>query len=259
MRQIICIFFILCFLSAPVSALCLFESDYDRDRWTEERIIYDEPEGVPDGWLPLRAVSEHLPIDVSWDEERREVVVYSHDRSLMKTFRYKADKLPAELVIKDGVTYCSPRLLASYLQHRGFLYNGEVYFFNGESKESRLIQPGDSDTFKAKTIAAMYQLKLKLPAKYAFARKYLTGGIVCAPKAETPSEVAGAFAYIYPTVKKPTCYIVGDQKSGTLLANFIVHEAFHVWQYKNGGLDRLDEGEAWEYGQTVQNQLEEIQ
>lgn len=247
-------------ITTPSAAISLFESDYDSDIWSVERITYDIPEDIPDGWIPLRASSEYLPIDVRWDNDRREIVVHSHDlpwtSKAMCTRRYKADNLPVEMIIKDGVTYCSPRLLASFLEQRGFLYNGEVYYFNGESRNSKLVNSGNSQIFKDKVLTVMYELKLKSPDDYAFIRKYLTGGIAYSTKTNVPNAVSGSFAYIYPTVKKPICYIVGDKKSGGRLANFIAHEAFHVWQYKNGGLDRINEEEAWEYGLRIEHLLD---
>ena len=53
-----------------------------------------------------------------------------------------------------------------------------------------------------------------------------------------------------------TCYIVGDSMYGGRLANFIAHEAFHVWQYKNGGLGALAEVKAGDYGIKIENLLD---
>lgn len=260
MKRFVCFILICCTISLPISALSLFESDYDKDRWSIEQVTFDIPEDIPEDWLPLRASSGYLPIEVSWDNDKREIIVYSHDlpwksKSLC-TRRYKADNLPPEMIIKDGVTYCSPRLLSSFLEQRGFLYNNEVYYFNGEMRKSKLIKSGNSELFRDKVLTSIYELKLKSPSDYAFIRKYLTGGIVYSTKTNVPNAVSGSFAYIYPTVKNPTCYIVGDTKYGGRLANFIAHEAFHVWQYKNGGMNRIDEVEAWEYGIKVEKLLD---
>lgn len=54
-------------------------------------------DGIPGGWVPLRKSAEHLPIEVSWDEAKREVVVFSHalpwGNPNLRTFRYKADDM----------------------------------------------------------------------------------------------------------------------------------------------------------------------
>ena len=44
-------------LSFDSKAIYLFKSDYDNDKWTEEKIIYDIPNEVNPNWYPLRTVS----------------------------------------------------------------------------------------------------------------------------------------------------------------------------------------------------------
>ena len=142
--------------NAKIYALNLINSDYDKDKWFVEQIIFDTPKEVPENWLPLRVSSEYLPIDVNWDNDKREIIVYSHDlpwtNKSLCIRRYRADNLPVEMMIIDGVTYCSPRLISSFLEQRGFLYEDKVYYFNKELKKSKLINSGNSYLFKEKVL-----------------------------------------------------------------------------------------------------------
>lgn len=261
MRRIICIMLIICLLSVPTQALNLVKADYDKDKWEVETITFDLPDTVPESWYPLKAVSEYLPIDVSWDEEKREIVVVSHDmrwkNKMLFTFRYKADNLPIEMKIQDGVTYCNGRLLASYLCQRGFLYQGEVYFLDGESHKSKLIKPGDyGAAVKEKTLATMYEIKMKIPEEYKFIRKYLSGGITYVTPEQSAASNKMAMGYVYSARKTPICYIVGDSHYNGLLAQIIAHEAYHVYEYRTYGY--TNEIEPTKHGRKIKNLLDEI-
>lgn len=261
MRRIICIMLIICLLPVSTQALYLVESDYDKDKWCIEHISFEPVDTIPEGWYPLKAVSEYLPIDVSWDEEKREIIVVSHDlqwkNKAMCTFRYKADNLPIEMKIKDGVTYCNARILSSYLRQRGFLYKGEVYFFSGEDKISYLIRTEDK-LVKARTISTMFEIKLKMPEEYKFIRKHINGGISYVSEESIPSWVTkSAMGYVYPYKAKPICYVIGTNKYKGLLVNIISHEAYHVYEYRTRGY--TDEIESTKYGIKVQNDLAKIQ
>lgn len=249
-------------LSFDSEAICLFKSDYDNDKWTEEKITYDIPDGVNPNWHPLRAVSEFLPIDVSWDADAHEVVIYSHaiarKNYLVAERRYKANRLPKDLIIVNGVTYCSPTFLKIMLSNHGFIYNNEVYYFSGENVESKLINPNKNDIFKGMVITSMYELKTKMPKDYEFIRKYLTGGIKFVTEENAAAGTKGAVAYVYPSRENPICYIIGSKKSGRTLASCIAHEAYHVHQYRSCGYNGNLEYDAKKYESHIYNTLKKL-
>ena len=131
--------------TASASTLYTFKSDYDADKYTTASIDFDIPTSIEHNWYPLRDSSKYLPIEVSWDNKTREVVIrrenavqltnLSANTNKITEKRYKSNKLPsAMLKIENGVTYCFPKFLASLLGGVGFMYDGEVYYFDGESK-----------------------------------------------------------------------------------------------------------------------------
>ena len=220
----------------PCSALSIFETDYDADKYTETTITFDILDEVPEGWLPLRAAAEYLPISVDWDDYARKIIVradlYKSKLSLLKEKRYKIDNLcplySDDLMIVNGVTYCSPKFLTIRLPNVSFRYNGEVYYLKGETETSTLIQ-GD-DQFRNKVLTTMYNIKLALPEDYSLIRSCLTGGI----KQVSPKDAdVFANAYVYPYRRNPIAYIVGDT-SGVALARCLVHEGVHVRQAREG-------------------------
>ena len=105
--------------------------------------------------------------------------MYKSKLSLLKEKRYKIDNLSSlysdDLIIVNGVTYCSPKFLTIRLPNVSFRYNGEVYYLKGEIETSTLIQ-GD-ESFRNKVLTTMYNLKLALPEDYSLIRSCLTGGI----------------------------------------------------------------------------------
>ena len=258
MRKIICFVIAAILLIIPANALSVVTADYDSDEWEVEQLFSENVDGIPNSWIPLRKAAEHLPIEVSWDEIRREVVIYSHalpwGNSALRTFRYKADNMPLEFVIKDGVTYCHPRMMAFYLWDMGFFYDGELYAISMNSPESELIHDGGSEVFEGKVLTAMLEIKLKLPEEYAFIREHLPGGIQYVT--HSPEQFPRAVAYIRPADKRPVCNIVGDEQTRHDLARSIAHEAHHVWEYRNDG---IDEPAAYAYGNKIKNSLETIQ
>lgn len=172
---------------------------------------------------------------------------------MLRTRRYHVDNLPTEMIVKDGVTYCSPRFLASFLSKTGFFYNGEVYCFAGEYVESELINERDSEIFKPQLLTTLYAMKLFMPYEYEFARTYLTGGIKCVAKNKVAAGAEDAVSYIYPSSSKPICYIVNGKNGGRTLTSYIAHEAYHVYQYRTYGIN----GEYCleKYGKTIFNKL----
>ena len=187
-------------------ALCLFQSDYDSDEWTEEKITYDIPEGVNPNWLPLRDVSEHLPITVDWDAATKEIIVksdlYVNSTNLLKEKRYQIDMLYCyeDLIVVNGVTYCSPRFLTTRLPHVSFRYNGELYYFKGETKTSKLVH--GEDAFRKEVLTTMYNIKLALPEDYNLIRSCLTGGI---RQKIIKSDMVTYNAYVYPFYNFRNC------------------------------------------------------
>ena len=256
MRCIITIALVLCLTFTPCYALTLFTTDYDSDQYTELTLSFSLPNNVPEGWLPLRAAAEYLPISVDWDNATREIIVradlYKSKLSLLKEKRYKIDNLNTlyadDLMIVNGVTYCSPKFLTIRLPNVSFRYNGEVYYLKGEAKTSTLIQ-GD-ESFRNKVLTTMYNLKLALPEDYSLIRSCLTGGI----KQVSPEDAdVFANAYVYPSRRNPVAYIVGGEYAD--IANLIAHEGYHVWLERNEG---QSEKEAREYGQMISNRLNEM-
>ena len=256
MRQLIIITLLLCLTLTPCNALTIFTTNYDSDQYTESTPSFLIPSDVPEGWFPLRAAAEYLPISVDWDNATREIIVradlYKSKLSLLKEKRYKIDNLcplySDDLMIVNGVTYCSPKFLTIRLPNVSFRYNGEVYYLKGETETSTLIQ-GD-ESFRNKVLTTMYNLKLALPEDYSLIRSCLTGGI----KQVSPEDAdVFANAYVYPTRRNPVAYIVGGEYSD--IANLIAHEGYHVWLERNEG---QSEKEAKEYGQMISNRLNEM-
>ena len=248
----------ICPISASATTLHLFESDYDKDLYLVEQIEFDISSSTLQNWYPLKEASKYLAIEVTWDNKTHEIVINNfplqYVNSNISERRYKSYKLPNSLKIKDGVTYCSPEFLASLLGGFGFLYNGQIYYFAGENVQSKLINPGASKVFKPYVITSMYEMKLKLPNEYKFARKYLTGGIKCVQTVDSKIP-AYAKAYVYPSHTYPCCYIVGDRVMSTTLTSYIGHEAYHVWQYRTNGNDGIVEHDALLYGNAIQEAL----
>ena len=256
MRRIILFALLLCLTLTPCHALTIFTTDYDSDTYTELTPSFLIPSDVPEGWLPLRAAAEYLPISIDWDGQAREIIVradlYKSKLSLLKEKRYKIDNLcplySDDLMIVNGVTYCSPKFLTIRLPNVSFRYNGEVYYLKGETETSTLIQ-GD-ESFRNKVLTTMYNLKLALPEDYSLIRSCLTGGI----KQVKPKDAdVFANAYVYPSRRNPIAYIVGGEYSD--IANLIAHEGYHVWLERN---ERQSEKEAREYGQMISNRLNEM-
>lgn len=216
MKRLI-VFIPLCIcLSIQCSALTFFRTDYDGDTYTEETAYSGD-------WLPLRELSEILPYSVEWKD--RTVYIYAD-----RTWEINPDRwMPEGVSILDGVTYVTPDYMRRFLPGISFLYEDELYVFNGEAERSRLVR-GDED-FRQNALTALYRMKLAAPDTYDMIRRNLTGGV---ESVERPADIPlGALAYVYPSRREPTAYIIGNP-SGTALAGRIVHEAFHVRQYREG-------------------------
>ena len=255
MRRMITIALVLCLTVTPCKALTLFQTDYDGDSYTTERVGFDYPsvtfgDSSPDkgsqaDWLPLRELSAILPYSVEWNEQERTVYIYAD-----RTHTIRPDWwLPPDVQIVEGVTYVTARYLDGILGGRAFRYQGELYVFNGETKHSRLVR-GD-ETFRQNALTTLYRLKLALPEDYKLIRNSLTGGI----QQEEPEKGLLTYAaYIYPAARRPVACIVTNG-SGADLAELIAHEAYHVYLHRHG---RQSEKKAREYGQRVKADLLKI-
>ena len=255
MRRMITIALVLCLTVTPCKALTVFQTDYDGDSYTTERVVFDYPsvtcgDSSPDkgsqaGWLPLRELAGVLPYSVEWNEQERTVYIYAG-----RTHTIRPDWwLPPDVQIVDGVTYVTPRYLRRVLPGISFLYAGELYVFGGETEPSRLVR-GSAD-FRAHILTVLYRLRLALPEDYRLIRRCLTGGI---QQEETVPGGLAAAAYIYPAASRPVAYIVADC-TGADLAELIAHEAWHVYLYRHG---RQSESGARDYGRRVKQDLLKI-
>lgn len=260
LKKTVIVIIALCAMTISANALNLFQADYDNDQWSVEKIEYEHDDTIPDGWIPLKAASEYLPIDVDWNSDTREIIIYSHNLSWANkafcTFLYKADNLHPDIKIKDGVSWCSPKLMSCFLWNKSFVYNGELYYYNGENVESKLIQCNGSNLFKPPVLTALYNIKLKLPDEYELIRSCITGGIAYVSRDNMPEGISGAaMAYVYPCRENPVCYIVGDEKSRDIFIENIAHEAYHVWLERNGS---QSEEEAYAHGIQVREVIRQI-
>lgn len=214
-RRIITIALVLALTVTPCHALTVFDADYDADEWTTERLDYGD-------WFPLRELSSILPYEVEWKD--RTIYVYAE-----RTWTIKPDWwIPEGVKIVDGVTYVTPEYMKRFLPGICFMYGGELYVLD-DVTESKLIR--GSERFKQNAITALYWMKLAVPDTYSMVRDCLSGGVESVERPDfAPVNTA---AYTYPSRRNPTAYIIGNP-SGTVLAGRIVHEAFHVRQYREG-------------------------
>lgn len=234
MKRLI-VFIVLCLcLSIPSHALTFFRTDYDGDTYVEETAYSGD-------WLPLRELSEILPYSVEWKD--RTVYVYAD-----RTWEIKPDRwMPEGVSILDGVTYVTPDYMRRFLPGISFLYEDELYVFNGEAERSGLVR-GSTD-FRSHTLTVLYRFRLALPEDYQLIRNSLTGGI---EETALPEGLPyDTLAYVYPTIAQPTAHIVAN-RSDANLAELIAHEAYHVYLYRHG---RQSESGARDYGQRVKQDL----
>ena len=189
-----------------------------------ETITFETPAEVSADWFPLEAVVEHLPMQVTRDTQAHKYVIESEP--MKKTWpalgRQKILESSLQWRTKDfkvvnDVLYCSPWFLASRLGGVGFVHEGKLWYCNTTLDLDGHIR------------SAMLELKVVAPEEYAFATKYLTGGIKAAEE-----EISDAQAYTYPNAAKPVCYISNGKLTGATLASNIAHEAWHVHQAQTG-------------------------
>lgn len=230
MRRIILFALVLCLTVTPCHALTLFQTDYDGDSYTTETVYEGD-------WLPLRKLSEVLPYSVEWKD--RTVYIYAE-----RTHTIRPDWwLPEGVKIENGVTYVTPKYLRMVLSGKCFLFEDELYVFDGETVRSTLVR-GSTD-FREHTLTVLYRLRLALPEDYQLIRNSLTGGI---EETVLPERLPySTQAFVYPTKARPTAHIVANC-SGANLAELITHEAYHVYLHRHG---RQSEDAARGYGRRV--------
>lgn len=228
MRRIITIALLLCLIVMPCNALTLFQTNYDDDVY-ETEIVYE------DEWLPLTKLSEFLPYNVEWNSETRTITI-----TAARTFKIRPDWwIPPGVKIENGMTYVTSGFLCGLLGSEAFMYDGELYMFDGEVGKSALIK--GNEEFRKGALTTLFRMKLVAPEIYEMVRENLSGGVQGVSREELhPSIPLNTLAYVYPYRRNPIAYIVGDT-SGVALARCLVHEGVHVRQAKEGRKIREDE------------------
>ena len=205
-----------------------------------------EDERIPNGWYPLRELSNYLPIEVDWNNETRSVILISHvleginDNLVYSEFTVEDIAYREDMIIIDGTTYCSPRFIASRLFSMSFRYNDELWFCDAERN------------FDGRVNAVLLELKIKSSDNYEFIMDRLSGGIEIGYKYSDP----GVLGYVYPYTENPICYISKSNLNSWSLLKVIAHEAYHVEQARND-MD-VTENEAKEFANSVIDICKEV-
>lgn len=228
MRRIITIALLLCLTVIPCNALTLFQTNYDDDAY-ETEVVYEGE------WLSLSNLSEFLPYDVEWNAETRTITI-----TAARTIKIRPDWwIPPGVKIENGVTYVTPKYLCGLLGAEAFMYDRELYVFDGEVKKSALIK--GNEEFRKGALTTLFRMKLVAPEIYEMVRENLSGGVQGISREElSPSIPSTTLAYVYPYRRNPIAYIVGDT-SGVALARRLVHEGVHVRQAREGREIREEE------------------
>ena len=217
MRRIITITFLLCLIVTPCHALTLFQTNYDDDAY-ETEVIYEGE------WLPLYNLSKILPYDIEWNAETRTITI-----TAARTIKIRPDWwIPPGVKIENGITYVTSGFLCGPLGAEAFMYNGELYAFDGEVEKSALIK--GNEEFRKGALTTLFRMKLVAPEIYEMVRENLSGGVQGISREGLPPSIPPTtLAYVYPYRRNPIAYIVGDT-SGVALARRLAHEGIHVRQ-----------------------------
>lgn len=232
-HHILIITLLLCLLPIPSNALTLFQTNYDDDAYETEVIYQGE-------WLPLSNLSEFLPYDVEWSAETRTISI-----TAARTIKIRPDWwIPSGVKIENGVTYVTSGFLCGLLGAKAFMYDGELYVFDGEIEKSALIK--GNEEFRKGALTTLFRMKLVAPEIYEMVRENLSGGVQEISREELPPSIPSTtLAYVYPYRRNPIAYIVGDT-SGVALARRLVHEGVHVRQAREGREIREEEAKQLE-------------
>lgn len=164
MRRIITIALLLCLTVTPCKALTLFQTNYD-DNTYETEIVYEGE------WLPLSNLSEFLPYDVEWNAETRTITI-----TAARTIKIHPDWwIPPGVKIENGTTYVTSGFLCGLLGAEAFMYDGELYVFDGEVEKSALIK--GNEEFRKGALTTLFRMKLVAPEIYEMVRENLSGGV----------------------------------------------------------------------------------
>lgn len=257
-KKILVTALMLSFFITPINAaeLKCFETDYDNSVYTVETVIIDTPESVPSNWYPLRKMANMLHFQVEWDARNKTIIVHHKVvNDLWNTSVYTLQDIEKsnDLMIVDGVTFCSPYFL--YIMSNGFsfVYDDAIYYYSGESVVSELIRDHEDEFFRAYVNTSMYELYLKYPECYKYIRTYLDGGIERSTKVRE-GKYQNVLGYTYPFLDEGICFILGDI-NGARLTSIIVHEATHVYQARNGLA--MTEDLPNKYGDAIYHELME--
>ena len=206
-------------------------------------VTFETPADVPSDWFPLEEVAQHLPLQVTRDKQAHKYVIDSEPMKKtwpalrhQEIFESSLQWRVKDFKMVNDVLYCSPWFLASRMGGVGFVHEGELWYCNTTLDLDGHIK------------SALLELQVVAPEEYAFATKYLTGGVKAAEE-----DIPDALAYTYPHAAKPVCYISNPKMSGATLASNIAHEAWHVHQAKTGM--KLTEEGADAYEAKVLNAL----
>ena len=187
-------------------------------------VVFETPAEVASDWFPLEQVAEYLPIQVTRDKQAAKYVIDSEPMKKtwpalrhQEIYEVSLQWRTKDFKMVDDVLYCSPWFLASRMGGVGFVHQSELWYCSTTMDLDGHIK------------AAMLELQVVAPEEYAFATKYLTGGIKAAEE-----QIPDALAYTYPDAAKPVCYISNAKLNGATLASTIAHEAWHVHQAKSG-------------------------
>ena len=73
------------------------------------------------------------------------------------------------------MTYVTSGFLCGLLGAEAFMYDGELYVFDGEVEKSALIK--GNEEFRKSALTTLFRMKLVAPEIYEMVRENLSGGV----------------------------------------------------------------------------------